>query len=207
MASPLSARTLRGAIVSSGLTGPPRAVVFQYNPDEVTREVAPRQAGGGGTGADISRLRGAPSQTISFTLDLDAGDNVGEGRPLAAAGVRARLAALELMLHPTLAEAISSTAMQAAGTIEILPPTAPLIILTLGPRLTVPVTLQTLSITEQAFGPDLTPIRATVRVTAKVLTYSDLPVTHPGHALYLVHQATAEAAALLAPAAAVAEGG
>ena len=80
MASPLSARTLRGAIVSSGLTGPPRAVVFQYNPDEVTREVAPRQAGGGGTGADISRLRGAPSQTISFTLDLDAGDNVGVGR-------------------------------------------------------------------------------------------------------------------------------
>ena len=207
MASPLSARTLRGAIVSVEPPGPPRAVVFQYNPDEVSRELGPRQGGGGGTGADITRVWGAPSQTISFTLDLDAGDNVGDGRPLAAVGVRARLAALELMLHPSLSQAIASTVMQAVGTIEILPPTAPLIVLMLGPRLTVPVTLQSLTITEQAFGPDLAPIRATVRVQAKVLTYSDLPVTHPGHALYLVHQVASEAAALLAPAAAVAEGG
>lgn len=208
MASPLRARTLRGVIVSVEPTGPPRAVIFQYNPDEVTREVGPRQnAGGGGTGADVTRIWGAPTQTISFALDLDAADNVGDGRSLAAEGVRARLAALELMLHPSLVQAVSSTVMQAMGTIEILAPSAPLIVLTLGPRLTVPVTLTSLSITEQAFGPDLAPIRATVQVSANVLTYSDLPVTHPGHALYLVHQAASEAAALLAPAAAITEGG
>ena len=207
MASPLSARTLRGAIVSVEMTGPPRAVVFQYNPDEVTREISPRQSpGGGGTGAEITRLWGAPTQTINFTLELDAADNVGEGRALAAIGVQARLSALELMLYPSLLHAISSTVMQAVGTIEILPPSAPLIVLTLGPRLTVPVTLTSLTITEQAFGPDLTPIRATVQVSAKVLTYSDLPVAHPGHALYLVHQTASEALALLAPAAAIAEG-
>lgn len=207
MASPLRARTLRGALVSVGPDEPPRAVVFQYNPDEVTREVGPREAGGGGTGADLSRVWGAPAQTVSFTLDLDAADNVGDDRPLAAMGVRARIAALELMLHPSLPSAIATSVQHALGTIEILPATAPLIVLTLGPTLTVPVTLQGLSITEQAFGPDLTPIRATVRVSTKVLTYSDLPVTHPGHGLYLVHQAAAEAVALLAPAAAAAEGG
>ncbi len=209
MASPLSARTVRGAVVAVDPDNPPpRIIPFQYNPDEVVREIAPHEAGGSaGAGADARRLWGAAAQTISLTLELDAADNVGEGRPLAAVGVLARLSALELLLSPGSVQVVSNTVLQAAGAIEILPPPSPLVILTLGPRLMVPVSLQSLTITEQAFGPDLSPIRATVALTAQVLTYSDLPISDPGHTMYLVHQVLTETTSLLAPAAAVTEDG
>lgn len=207
MGSPLSARTVRGAVVAIDPSGPPpRVIPFQYNPDEVVREIAPHQPpSSGGTGTDIRRLWGAGTETVRLTLDLDAADNVGEGRPLAGVGVLARLSALELVLSPTTAQVIANTVLQAAGAIEILPPTGPLVVLSLGPRLVVPISLQSLTVTEQAFGPDLTPIRATVAVTAQVLTYSDLPISDPGYALYLVHQVLKEAHSLLAPAAALTE--
>ena len=211
MASPLSARTARGAIVAIDPTNPPpRIVPFQYNPDEVVREIAPHApaaGGAGGAGTDVRRLWGAGVETIRLTLDLDAADNVGDGRPLAAVGVLARLSALELLLYPATTRVVANTVLQAAGAIEILPPTGPLVVLSLGPRLVVPVSLQGLTVTEQAFGADLAPIRATVALTAKVLTYSDLPITDPGYALYLVHQALKEGVSLLAPAAALTEDG
>jgi hypothetical protein len=206
MASPLSARTLRGAIVAVDPVGPPRVVPFQYNPDEVVRTVRPHEPpASAGSGTDTRRLWGAARETVALTLDLDAADNVGDGRPLAAAGVLARLAALELILYPATAQVIANTVLQAAGVIEILPPTGPLVVLNLGPRLVVPVALESLVVTEQEFGPDLAPIRATVALTARVLTYSDLQLTDPGYALHLVHQALQEGFALLAPAAALAE--
>ncbi|MGM7667139.1 hypothetical protein [Microbacterium sp. A93] len=209
MASPLSPRTVRGALVSvDPANPPPRIVPFQYNPDEVVREISPLQAPStAGAGTDVRRLWGAGAESIKLTLELDAADNVGEGRPLAGIGVAARLAALELILYPSIAQVVANSLAQAAGVIEILPPQAPLTVLTLGPRLVVPVSLEGLTVTEQAFGPDLSPIRATVAVSARVLTYSDLPVSDPGHALSVVHQGLKEAVALLAPAAALTEEG
>lgn len=209
MASPLSPRTVRGALVSvDPANPPPRIVPFQYNPDEVVREIAPLQAPStAGAGTDVHRLWGAGTESIKLTLELDAADNVGEGRALAAIGVAARLAALELILYPSIARVVANSLAQAAGMIEILPPQAPLTVLTLGPRLVVPVSLEGLTVTEQAFGPDLTPLRATVAVAARVLTYSDLPRTDPGYALSVVHQGLKEADALLAPAAALTEEG
>lgn len=209
MASPLSARTVRGAIVSvDPAAPPPRVVPFQYNPDEVARDIAPQAApSSGGAGADVRRLWGAGVQTIKLTLELDATDAIGSGNHLAVIGVSARLAALELIMYPSLAQVAANTALQAAGVIEILPPTAPMTLLSLGPRMVVPVTLEQLSVTEQAFGPDLSPIRASVAVSAKVLTYSDLPIGDPGYALSLAHQAVREALAVLAPAAALTDEG
>ncbi|WP_282004289.1 hypothetical protein [Propioniciclava sinopodophylli] len=206
MASPLSARTSRGAIVAIDPTNPPpRVVPFQYNPDEVVREIVPHAPPSGGAGSDVRRLWGAGVETVRLTLDLDAADNVGDGRALASVGVLARLSALELLLYPATTRVIANTVLQAAGAIEILPPTGPLVVLTLGPRMVVPVSIKSLTVTEQAFGPDLAPIRATVALGATVLTYSDLPITDPGHAMYLVHQALKEGVSLLAPVAALTE--
>ena len=60
--------------------------------------------------------------------------------------------------------------------------------------------MESLDITEQAFAPaTLFPIRASVALTLKVLTYDDLPVAvHPGYALFLVHQVLKEAMATVA---------
>lgn len=187
---------------------PPRIVSFQYNPDEVVREIAPRQAPSTeGKGSDAHRLWGAGVESVRLTIDLDAADNVGEGRPLAAVGVMARLSALELVVYPSIAHVVANTVLQSMGAIEILPPTGPLVVLSLGPRLVVPISLQSLTVTEQAFDTDLTPIRATVALTATVLTYSDLPLSNPGYAIYLAHQALKEGLALLSPAAALTEDG
>ena len=59
-----------------------------------------------------------------------------------------------------------------------------------------PVRITEYSAVEDAHDPDLAPIRAKVSLGMKVLTYSDLPVTHVGHHLYLAHQIGKEAMAL-----------
>ena len=44
----------------------------------------------------------------------------------------------------------------------------------------------------------LTPVRASVELSVRVLTYSDLPATDPGYALFLVHQVLKETTASIA---------
>lgn len=200
---PGSPRTLRGAIVAIDPLSPlSRIVVFQYNPDTVTRTLQPRAGGGAGAAgqaADTHRIWGAPQETITMTVELDATDGLETGDPVAAvAGVLPQLSALEMLLYPSVAQVIINTGLLLAGTIEVLPPEAPLTVLVWGPGRAVPVSVQALSITEQAYDVTLTPIRATAEVTMRVLTYSDLPATDPGYALFLVHQVLKETTASIA---------
>ncbi|WP_298890046.1 hypothetical protein [uncultured Serinicoccus sp.] len=204
---PGSARTVPGAIIGVEPTNPlARIVLFQYNPDEVTRTITPRAAPHGGSGAsNAQRLWGSPSESISLTLDLDATDGLEVGDPIAAtAGVAGRLASLEMLLHPPTATTIANTALLAAGTIEILPPDGPLTVLVLGPTRIVPVTVTSLTIREQAYSPALSPLRASVDVDLSVLTASDLSPTDAGFALSIAHQVVKES---LASVAAVASAG
>ena len=61
----------------------------------------------------------------------------------------------------------------------------------------VPVRITSLGITEQAFNPALSPIRASVDVSAQVLTYDDLPLTDIGYGLYLAHLVAKEILAVV----------
>ena len=63
-----------------------------------------------------------------------------------------------------------------------------------------PVKLSSLSITEEAFDPNLNPIRAKVAMDLSVLSYSDLRITHPGYAMFLAHQVVKESMALIGQA-------
>ena len=85
----------------------------------------------------------------------------------------------------------------AAGTIEILPIELPLAVLVWGPARVVPVKVTGLTITEQAFNPGLAPVRASVEVAAKVLTYDDLSVTDVGYGLYVAHLVAKEVLAVI----------
>jgi hypothetical protein len=103
-----------------------------------------------------------------------------------------------MLLYPSTALVIANTALLLAGTIEILPPEGPLTVLVWGPGRVVPVRVEGLTVTEEAFDPALFPTRATVELSLQVLTYSDLPATDPGYALFLVHQVLKETMATVA---------
>ena len=106
---------------------------------------------------------------------------------------------------------IANTALLALGTIEIIPPVAPLTLFIWGPKRVLPVRLTEFSITEEAYDPTLNPIRAKVSLGLRVLSYSDLPLTHPGYSLFLAHQVVKEAMATIGsvrePRATSADGG
>lgn len=198
---PGSPRTFRGAIVAIDPLSPlSRIVIFQYNPDSLTRTLTPRTAATQGrTAADAHRIWGAPIEKISMTVDIDAADQLETGDPIAATtGISPQLSALEMLLYPNVAQVIANSALLLAGTIEILPTEAPLTIMVLGPGKAVPVRVESLTITEQAFDSLLFPIRATAALSLQVLSYSDLPVTDPGYALFLVHQVLKETMASVA---------
>lgn len=199
---PGSPRTLSGAIVAVDPLSPlSRIVVFQYNPDQVTRTLRPRgapaeqQVGP----ADAHRVWGAPIETVTMTVEIDGTDQLETGDPVTAAtGIAPQLAALEMLLYPSSTLVIANSAMLLAGTIEILPPEGPLTVLVWGPGRAVPVRLESLTITEQAFDVALFPIRASVELSVQVLSYNDLPPTDPGYALFLAHQVLKESMATVA---------
>jgi len=194
-----SPRTLRGALVTVAARGPSSsAVVFQYNPDSVSRTLKPRAAPSEQHvgPADAHRLWGAPVETITMSVELDATDHLESADPTATSvGIAPQLAALELLLYPSSALVITNTALLQMGTIEILPPEGPLTVLVWGPGGAVPVRVDGITISEQAFSPSLAPIRASVDLSLQVLSYNDLPVSDPGHALFLAHQVLKESLA------------
>ncbi|MEZ0449706.1 hypothetical protein [Cellulomonas sp. ICMP 17802] len=194
-----SPRTLRGALVTVPATGSlAQAVVFQYNPDAVSRSLKPRAAPSEQHvgPADAHRVWGAPVETITMSVELDATDQLEVVDPVAArSGIAPQLAALELLLYPPSSLVVMNAALLQLGTIEILPAEGPLTLLVWGPGGAVPVRLDGLTISEQAFSPSLSPLRASVDLSLQVLSYNDLPVSDPGHALFLAHQVVKEALA------------
>ncbi|MCM0676053.1 hypothetical protein NCC78_15335 [Micromonospora phytophila] len=197
---PGSPRTLRGAIIAVDPLGPlSRVVVFQYNPDQVQRNLQPRSGGDSGQrSADVHRAWGAPTETVSMTVEIDATDQLEVGDPVAGSvGVLPQLSVLEMLLHPGSVRVIANTALLAAGMIEILPVELPMAVMVWGPGRVVPVKITQLGIAEQAFNPALSPIRASVDISAQVLTYDDLPLTDVGYGLYLAHLVAKELLAVV----------
>jgi hypothetical protein len=204
---PGSPRTLQGAIVGLDPFNPLASiVVFQYNPERLQRSIQPATPTGATSGgaagsarAEALRLRGAPVETITVEVEIDATDQLAGGDPLATTlGITPQLSALEMLLYPKSALVIANTALLLAGTIEIIAPEAPLTLFIWGPQRVLPVRLTTLSVTEEAFDVSLNPIRARASMGLRVLTYSDLPVTHAGYYLFLAHQIIKEGLATVA---------
>jgi hypothetical protein len=76
---PRSPRLLKGAIVGFDHFNPLASVVlFQYNPDTLTRTLQAQTAGGegGGERAEAMRLKGAPVETIRLQVEIDATDAI-----------------------------------------------------------------------------------------------------------------------------------
>jgi hypothetical protein len=209
-----SPRTLRGAIVAmDSANNRTNVVAFQYNPDEMSRGLRARSAtdaGGTTQGArnEALRLSGAPVETITLTVSIDAADQLAAGDPLATrVGIYPQLSGLEILLYPKSSTVTTNAALAAAGSIELVPPEAPLTVLVWGVRRVVPVRLTEFSITEEAYDPDLNPIRARVQLGLRVLSYSDLVPSNLGYHLFVAHQVAKEVLAAQNTAAAVRSAG
>ena len=196
---PNSPRLLKGALVGLDLFNPiPSVIAFQYNPETLTRSLKARAMGGEGSKAEAMRLTGAPEEDITLDVEIDATDQLEKAEDTAVSmGIYPQLSALEMLLYPKSALVIANTALMAAGTIEIVPPAGPFTLFIWGAKRILPVRLTNFSITEEAHDVNLNPIRAKVSLGLRVLSYSDLPLTHPGYHMFLAHQVVKEAMAVV----------
>jgi hypothetical protein len=199
--SPRTPRALRGAIVGIDPFNPLASViVFQYNPDTLARSLTARASGG--QQVDRSqplRLQGAPTEQISLTVEVDATDQLERDDAVTRqAGIYPQLSALEMLIYPKTLVVLANTALLALGTTEVIAPEAPLTLLIWGVKRIVPVRLTGFTINEEAYDVNLNPIRARMTLNLRVLTYSDLPLGHPGYSLFLAHQVVKEALATVA---------
>lgn len=193
---PGSPRLLKGAIIGLDPLKPLASViVFQYNPDSLTRRLDARSTGGGDNNdrSEAFRLNGPPRESYTISAEIDATDQLEHGNPLAAAsGIHPQLAALEMLLYPKSALTIANTVLANVGDLEIIPPEAPLTLFFWGPARVLPVRITGFSVTEEAFDQLLNPIRAKVDLTLNVLSYFDLKFGTPGYNLFLAHHVAKE---------------
>jgi len=196
-----SPRLIKGALVAFRPPVPvPTVIPFQFNPETMARTLEARTAEGEG-GQETFRLAGAPKEGIKLDCVFDATDDLETGDTVAAEnGLHPRLAALEMLIYPETATVIANSVLLALGTVEILPAKGPFTIFIWGRQRILPVRLAGVTITEEAFDPNLNPIRAKVGLDLKVLSYSDLEIAHPGYAMFLSHQIVKEAMAAIGKA-------
>jgi hypothetical protein len=197
---PNSPKLMKGAIVGVDLFNPVASVIlFQYNPETLTRTLQAQTMGGeGGDKSEVLRLKGPPVETIKLEVEIDATDQLEKAEGTAVnLGVDPQLSALEMLIYPKSALVIANTALLAAGTIEVIPPAAPFTVFIWGPKRVLPVRLTDFSITEEAHDVNLNPIRAKVSLGLRVLSYNDLPLSHPGYGLFLAHQVVKETMATI----------
>lgn len=196
---PRSPRLIKGAIVALDQTSSrvERTIAFQYNPDTLSRTLQVQATGGeGGARSEALRLKGAPTETLRLEIELDATDQLEKAETTAVNfGIYPQLSALETLIYPTWEQIDSNMQQAAQGTLEIVPPEAPLTLLVWGKKRVLPVRLTDFSIAEEAYDVNLNPIRAKVSLSLRVLNYDDLPWEQRGAKLFSSHHRDKQAMA------------
>ncbi len=205
---PRSPRLLKGgfAVYQSQTAGPPpKIIVFQYNPEHMTRSLAARAAprepsNVGAAREDVLRVLGPPVETMNLTIELDAADQLAEplqNPEVVENGLHPVLATLEMLLYPPSDEVQLLQKLATEGQVQVCPADLPLVLLIWGKSRVVPVMLTSFSISEEAFDPKLNPIQAKVDLGLRVLTYMELKSTSLGYGAYLGYQRQKEILAQL----------
>lgn len=192
---PGSPKLQKGAIIGLDPSNPlASVVVFQYNPDTLTRTLTPQATTSSDTSrGEALRLKGPPEESITIEIEIDATDQLEKGDTSAVnMGIYPALSALEMLLYPKPSLIIANEVLAAIGIIEIIPPEAPLTLFVWGAKRILPVRMTSFSITEQAFDPNLNPILAKVSLGMRVLNYMDLGLYSVGGALFMAHQVLKE---------------
>jgi len=184
-------------------------IALQYNPDSLARSYQVQGVGadGGGERAQPFRLKGPAVESIKLEAEIDATDQLefpDTHANTVAFGIAPQIALLEALINPSVDEILAVATQTANGTLEILPPEAPLVLLVWSRSRVVPVRVTDFSVTEEAFDPALNPIRAKVSLGLRVLSTDDLGFTHRGGTIFLSYLRAREALAARAGSASLA---
>lgn len=202
-----SPKLLKGALIqfSAPMLLPiPNIIVFQYNPESMTRTLKPwsvaRAEAATGEKDKLEALLAQPydpQESFSLTLELDATDALEfpDTHPVARiSGVADRIAAMEMLLYPPGDSALGgllnvsidvsigaggisggvSTGATAADLIKAKRKRVPIVLFFWGPGRVAPVRLTSFQVEEQAFSPLLYPIRAKVGLGLSIVNPYDL---------------------------------
>lgn len=195
---------IKGALVQfmeTVLIPLPNVIVFQFNPESIVHTWTPPQAAGGsaggtgttgnGTGGNPLAVSGLPGESFSFTIQLDANDEIAVGGPVGGAiakvsGIYSRTAALEMLLFPVpqsggdLLGSVSSAlgGSDSSSADAVTPQQVPTVLFIWGPGRILPVRVTGLTITEKLYDGLLNPTFAEAQLTLKVLTEEELKVVN-----------------------------
>lgn len=204
---PRSPRKANGGLVLLSAEGAVRRIIaLQYNPDSLSRTLQVQGAGEGGDHSEVFRLKGPAIETLKIDAEIDATDQLEFPDRNAATvryGIQPQLAALEVLVNPASADLVSGNELAGLGTIEIAAAQAPLTLFVWGQQRIVAVRITEFAITEEAFDPDLNPIRAKVSLGMRVLSVNDVGFTHKAGTLFLGYLRNKERLAAQAPGAAL----
>jgi hypothetical protein len=194
----VSPRLRKGALLTLDpiLGVPLGTIMLQYNPDSITRSLKPQTVGDEPDRTEILRLKGPPIESIKCEIEIDATDQLAAADVTAASlGIQPQLS---LLLYPSSTTLITNEVLSLIGTIEILPMESALTVFAWSNQRVTPVRITEMDITEEAFDPQLNPIRAKVSLGLRVLSVNDVGFITPAGALYLVYQTNKEAMAQMA---------
>ena len=169
---------VRGALVAyDPKSKKKKTVPFQYNPAELSRSLKPRTYA---DGVGSSEYTGAAEQEISLTVQLQGVDTMvaktKKGKTnIAARGVYAHLAALELLLYPKTDKIDQYRKDIAKGTKGAVPQVANLTWFVWGEQRVLPVKLTSFEVSETFFNVALSPVMASVKLSLQVQNIFDAP--------------------------------
>lgn len=179
----------KGALVEYGtsLLGPLKnVVIFQFNPENLTRTIHIPERSTGKNGPEASQTSSPPTEKISFSAFFNAADLINIDDAYAKEfGVSSQLAALEKMVYPSnflmgaigkAIDAIGNLLLGKSKRFDIPIPRLenPRILFIWGKTRILPVLIESMTITERQYNRDLNPIEAEVSLSLAVLSYDSV---------------------------------
>ena len=173
---------IKAALIEYGsdFMGPlPNVVLFQFNPETLTRNIQIPTRPNGGAARETTQAGDPSIEKITFKAEFDAADGMNTNNVLArTTGVGPRLAALEKMVHPSniLGGLVGEALKKVGGALgvggggkksgrQLIPrENYPRILFIWGPFRVLPVIIESMSITEQQYDFALNPVRAEVSI-------------------------------------------
>jgi len=212
---------LRGALVEYGsdVLGPiPNIVVFQFNPEQISRTLNMARPSSAATTetarqTEAHQTSAPPVESFTISAHFSAADDLGKGGAASAIprmfGIGPQLAALEKMVYPSggiisgaigaVVDAIGDALGGGDGedTRRVPREQAPRILFIWGPSRVLPVEIRSMSITEQKFDPLLNPVQAEVSIGLQVASFPGNTDDTIGRGALMYTQTVKEAQVLL----------
>ncbi len=191
---PGTPKLVKGGIVTMDpVTSAVRNVIaLQYNPDSLSRTLQIQAVQGASDGVRVNalRLRGPAVETIKLEAELDATDQLEFPKKYPNAGkygLHPQLSQLEMLVNPSVATLMADDNLANQGALEIIPLEQALTLFIWSKSRVVPVRITDFSITEEAFDPNLNPIRAKISLGLRVLNVDDIGFSSPGGRMFLTY--------------------